>query len=83
MYERLITAPNFSPEEKLLFKKKLAKLQEKIAYAPFSQALKQRHYGEALRLAIKRPTVMLMFLQRLPNSVKYRLTAWRKGVKIK
>ncbi|MDK2801600.1 MAG: hypothetical protein PWQ70_3219 [Clostridiales bacterium] len=81
VYERLIAEPGFSQEEKLLFKELLAKLKEEIEYAPFPQALKQRYYGEALKLAIKRPTVLLKFLRRLPKSARYRLAAWKSGGK--
>jgi len=77
VYERLIAEPGFSQEEKLIFKELLAKRKEEIEYAPFPQALKQRNYGEALKLAIKRPTVLLKFLRRLPKSARYRLAAWK------
>ena len=83
VYERLIAAPNFSPEEKLLFKELLAKLKEEIEYAQFPRALKQRNYGEALKLAIIQPTVLLKFLRRLPGSVRYRLSAWRSGGRVR
>jgi len=83
VYERLIAEPGFSQEEKLLFKELLAKLKEEIEYAPFPQALKQRNYGEALKLAIKRPTVLLKFLRRLPKSARYRLAAWKSGGKVR
>jgi len=81
--QRLIAEPGFSQEEKLLFKELFAKLKEEIEYAPFPQALKQQNYGEALKLAIKRPTVLLKFLRRLPKSARYRLSAWRSGGKVR
>lgn len=83
VYERLITEPGFSQEEKLLFKELLLKLEAEIAYAPFPQALKQRKYSEALRLAVKHPTMLLKFLQRLPGSVRYLLAARRAGGRIR
>lgn len=83
VYERLIAEPGFSQEEKLIFKELLAKRKEEIEYAPFPQALKQRNYSEALKLAIKRPTVLLKFLRRLPKSARYRLSAWRSGGKVR
>jgi len=83
VYERLIAAPNFSPEEKLLFKELLAELKEEIKYDQFPQALKQRNYGEALTLAIKRPTLLLKSLRRLPKYARYRLSAWRSGGKVR
>ena len=79
VYERLIAEPGFSPEEKLLFEKQLAKLQAEMAYAPFPQALKEREFGKALSLAIKHPTMLLEFLRRLPKSMRYRLATWRRG----
>jgi len=83
VYERLIAEPGFSQEEKLLFKELLAKRKEEIEYAPFPQALKQRNYGEALKLVIKRPALLLEFLRRLPKSARYRLAAWKSGGKVK
>ena len=83
VYERLIATPNFSPEEKLLFKERLAKLKEEIEYAQFPRALMQRNYGEALTLAIKRPTLLLEFLRRLPRYARYLLVAWKSGGKVK
>ncbi len=79
VYERLIAEPGFSPEEKLLFEKQLAKLQAEMAYAPFPQALKEREFGKALSLAINHPSMLLEFLRRLPKSMKYRLAARRVG----
>ena len=83
VYERLIAEPGFSQEEKLLFKQLLAKLKEEIEYAPFPRALKQRNYSEALTLAIKRPTILLKFLRRLPKSARYRIAAWKSGGKVR
>lgn len=83
VYERLIAEPGFSQEEKLLFKELLAKLKEEIEYAPFPQALKQRNYGEALKLAIKQPTILLKFLKGLPSSARYRLAARKSGGKVR
>ena len=83
VYERLIAEPGFSQEEKLLFKELLAELKEEIKYAPFPWALKQRNYGEALKLAIIQPTVLLKFLRRLPGYVRYSLSAWRSGGRVR
>lgn len=83
VYERLIAEQGFSREEKLLFEKLLAKHREEMAYAPFPRALKQKDYGEALKLAFRQPTVLVKFLQRLPSSARYRLAAWRNGGQVR
>ncbi|MBE3581287.1 MAG: glycosyltransferase family 2 protein [Thermoanaerobacteraceae bacterium] len=79
VYERLIAFPSFSEEEKQLFKKLLNEIKAEVAYSPFPQALKQRRYGEALRLAVKNPSMPLIFLCRLPKSIKYRLALLRNA----
>lgn len=75
VYKRLIASPGFTMAEKQLFEKRLKEIKAEMVYSPFSQALKQRRYGEALRLAGRNPLLPLKFLWRLPKSIRYRLIA--------
>jgi glycosyltransferase involved in cell wall biosynthesis len=79
VYKRLIVHPDFSQEERALLGKMLNKIEADLDYNLFAYALKQRKFGEALFLAIKRPVVIIEFLYRFPYSLRYRLAAWRKG----
>lgn len=83
VYKRLIVHPDFSQEEKVLLNKMLNKIEAELDYAPFPQALKQRKFGKALFLAIKRPVVIMEFLYRFPHSLRYRLAAWRIGGRLR
>ncbi len=75
VYERLITAPGFAKKERQLLKKQLFKVKADLEYMPFPEALKKHSYKEAMIIALKKPRLLLEFLNRLPSSIKYRITA--------
>lgn len=77
VYERLCLDSGFSDKEKILFSKMIQKIEKELDYEPFPQALKQKRYGEALKLLMAHPYYFIEFIRRLPRSAKYRVSAFK------
>jgi len=83
VYERLLQNPGFSPEEKVLFQKRIKSLQREQKYHNFTFALKRRAFLEAFKTFLHHPWVLPLLLWRMPRSLSYRLAAKLKGGHIK
>lgn len=75
VYKRLCSEPGFSADEKALFSKMIQKIKKELGYEPFTQALKQKKYVEALKLLLSHPYYFIEFVRRLPRSAGYRILA--------
>ena len=83
VYERLLQHPGFSPEEKVLFQKRIKSLQREQKYQIFTFALKRRAFFEAFKAFLCHPWVLPLLLWRMPRSLSYHLAVKLKGGTIK
>jgi succinoglycan biosynthesis protein ExoO len=79
MLERLAGELQFDLAQAAAINARIDDLDRHIRYIPFLDAVRKRQAGVALGLAIRQPWFLVEFLRRLPGSLPYRLSVWRKG----
>ena len=79
--ESFLETASLHDDDKIALQKKLESIKRAESYAPFLEALKSRHYLSAISIILKRPSIILEFISRLPETIPYRLHQKWKGAK--
>lgn len=83
VYDRLLAHPDFSEKEKELLRSLRQRLQKDREYSLFTLNLEKKRFGEALKVMLRNPGVVLRLVQGLPRSLSYRISAKIRGGVVK
>lgn len=69
-----VEAGGFAGDVQMALERRLAVSQRWVDYAPFVWALKDRHFGEALRMSVSNPWLLAEFARKIPGTLRYHIS---------